>query len=302
MPILDFLPQGLTADRIRGCVAVISDTHMPTRCTTLPPILFDVLKGADLLIHCGDVGELWVLDQLSQIAPTVAVHGNDESGDATRHLPYEALPVLHGERIFVWHSHYQDREEERQSRLGEEIIPKLQRTIDRAQQSGARLALFGHWHIPLVYHAHGVTVVNPGAIAPPNELSRQLRQTVALAWLTHTDEPWQIVHIDLADRPQICDVTIAWEAGFSAASSPWQASILHPTLAHYLPEIIARTPPSLLQPLRTLVLSLAHRVWNGELPLLTPEFLMQEAESNRLLDATELTELRHLLRSIIRPS
>jgi putative phosphoesterase len=56
-------------------IGLISDTHMPQRCAALPDAVFDALKGVDLILHAGDVGELWVLDHLSTIAPVVAVHG-----------------------------------------------------------------------------------------------------------------------------------------------------------------------------------------------------------------------------------
>lgn len=44
-------------------LGLISDTHMPERCAALPASLFDVLQGVDLLLHTGDVGELWVDDR-----------------------------------------------------------------------------------------------------------------------------------------------------------------------------------------------------------------------------------------------
>lgn len=53
-----------------------------------PPTLFDALAGVNLILHTGDVGELWMLDQLSQIAPVVAVHGN-----ATRPRPRLSCPI-----------------------------------------------------------------------------------------------------------------------------------------------------------------------------------------------------------------
>ena len=49
----------------------------------LPASLLDIFAGVDLILHAGDIGELWVLDELSHIAPVVAVHGNDETAEAT---------------------------------------------------------------------------------------------------------------------------------------------------------------------------------------------------------------------------
>ena len=68
-----YLPAALKRDDLAAVVGLISDTHMPLRRRTLPPVLFDVLRSVDFLLHAGDVGELWVLDQLSAIAPVFAV-------------------------------------------------------------------------------------------------------------------------------------------------------------------------------------------------------------------------------------
>lgn len=264
---------------------------MPRRCRAFPPALFDVLAGADLLLHAGDVGELWVLDRLSAIAPVLAVHGNDETAEATRHLPYELVTVSQGERIFLWHSHYPDWKEERASRQGEEILPKMQRTVERAQQAGASLAVFGHWHIPLLHRVDGLTVVNPGAIASGNEITRQLRQTVALAWLTTDNPAWRIVHILLDETPRVWDVSVDWEAGFTAVGSRYQESILDPTLAAQMPAILALTPPALVERLRDVVLGLAHQVWAGEMPRLTLADVVAAAAEAQVLGHDEAARL-----------
>src|SRR5262245_50582690 len=100
-----FLPPELPAERVAARIGLISDTHMPERCVALPPSLFDVLQGVDLLLHAGDVGELWVLDRLAALAPVVAVHGNDDTEAAQRELPYQQVIAVAGRRIELTHSH-----------------------------------------------------------------------------------------------------------------------------------------------------------------------------------------------------
>ena len=73
-------------------VGVISDTHGLMR-----PVALAALKGADLIIHAGDVGKHEVLDQLRVIAPTHAVRGNAElgvrsSGNAKRQCAGRDIP------------------------------------------------------------------------------------------------------------------------------------------------------------------------------------------------------------------
>ena len=148
-------------------IGLISDTHMPARCAALPPMLFDVLRGVDLLLHAGDVGELWVLDALSAIAPVIAVHGNDETADAQRELPYQQVIAVGGQRILLTHAHYPDRAEEMESRKDDAWAPKLDRRAAMGRQAGARIVVFGHTHIPMAVEHDGVLLVNPGAFGLP---------------------------------------------------------------------------------------------------------------------------------------
>ena len=57
-------------------VGVISDTHVPAIVPSLPPAVFDIFKGVDLILHAGDIVDLSVLDELRAIAPVEAVAGN----------------------------------------------------------------------------------------------------------------------------------------------------------------------------------------------------------------------------------
>lgn len=121
--ISSFLPPTLPAERVRACVGLISDTHMPQRLAALPSAVFSVFQGVDLLLHAGDVGNLAVLDQLSTIAPVIAVHGNDDTPEAQTALPYQQVITVHGQRILLWHSHFPDRVDELYSRRHDEFTP-----------------------------------------------------------------------------------------------------------------------------------------------------------------------------------
>jgi hypothetical protein len=67
------LPWTVPVERVVARAGLISDTHMPERCAAFPASLFDVFRDVDLILHAGDLGELWVLERLSGIAPVVAV-------------------------------------------------------------------------------------------------------------------------------------------------------------------------------------------------------------------------------------
>jgi putative phosphoesterase len=116
---------------------------MPERWAALPPALFAVLHGVDLLLHAGDVGELWVLDRLSTIAPVV-VHGNDDTEEAQRELPYQQIIAVAGQRILLCHCHYLAHAQEMDSRRDDAWTPKLDRRAALGQRAGAAVVVFGH--------------------------------------------------------------------------------------------------------------------------------------------------------------
>src|ERR1700733_15926291 len=64
-------------------VVLLSDTHAPRRWRSCPPRVAEHLRGADLILHAGDVCTAAVLDELAQYAPVVAVAGNNDGPDVT---------------------------------------------------------------------------------------------------------------------------------------------------------------------------------------------------------------------------
>ncbi|MEZ4712981.1 MAG: metallophosphoesterase family protein [Caldilineaceae bacterium] len=263
-------------------IGLMSDTHMPERCLALPQTLAQVFGDVDLILHAGDVGELWVLDQISQMAPVVAVHGNDETADAQRELPYQQLVTVAGLRILLWHSHFPDRVDEMNSRLSDELIPKLARSVDRARRAGAKVVVFGHWHIPLAYEQDGITVINPGAIASGNAIVRQLHQTVARLDM-YADGSFVVTHVDLANPGVPFAPNIDFDAGFRTALSQFAASILTPELETALPQLRSylyqHVSPEERVKLIGVLNRIAHRCWSGELNVITPELWLAEVRA-----------------------
>jgi putative phosphoesterase len=263
------------AGGVRACLGLISDTHMPDRLAALPEELFEALAGVDLLLHAGDVGELRVLDRLSGIAPVVAVHGNDDTAEAQRELPYQQLVVIGGTRILLCHSHDPDRAREMATRVGDDLAPKLDRWAGLASGGAAAVLVFGHIHIPMAVRHRGVLVVNPGAIASGNHASRQRVRTVALLYLMD-DGRVEPRHVDLAAPDRPFDPAIDWSAGFKANAARFGESILDPALER----LWARRHELAAQPDGDLgwaaYLRVAHRCWSGELERVTPAALLAE--------------------------
>jgi uncharacterized protein len=122
-------------------VGVISDTHGLLRSQAL-----QFLKGCDSIIHCGDICEQRVIDELTQIAPVTAVRGNNDKGDWARALPESELLRIGEICLFVIHD---------LSLI--DIDPKT---------AGVAVVLSGHSHKPQIDHRAGVAYLNPGSAGP----------------------------------------------------------------------------------------------------------------------------------------
>ena len=292
-----FLPPTLPADRVVTCIGLLSDTHMPQRLATLPPALYTVLQDVDLLLHAGDVGKLSVLDQLSVIAPVIAVHGNDDTTEAQTELPYQQVITRYGQRILLWHSHFPDRVDELDSRNYDgpgRLRAQLARSLARARRCGAKVVVFGHWHIPLVYQETDVMVINPGALASGNSYTRQLCQTVALLFLRDDGMPF-VSHVDLAVPDRIYVPTTDWSASFAAAAAPFTASILAPELETNLDYLRAQFTAFGFEQAMAPWWRVAHRCWAGEQATFTLAELRHEVDTDSELSADRKAQYMKIL-------
>ncbi|MBI3942369.1 MAG: metallophosphoesterase family protein [Chloroflexi bacterium] len=289
-----YFPSHLLAERVVARIGLISDTHMPERWLALPPPVFDVLDGVDLVLHAGDVGALWVLDQLSKVAPVVAVHGNDDSTEAQRELPYQQVVTVGGRRILLSHTHFPEREQELASRRIDAWEPKLARWTSLGQRVGAAVLVFGHTHIPMALQRQEVLLVNPGAIASGNAVSRQVHQTVARLYILDGMAPY-MVHIDLAQPGSIYQPSIDWQAGFAAALRRYSASILAPDLVDCWDLIYQTIWPLAPHRLMAALLRIAHRCWFGQQSHICRADFLSEAQADPQIPPEVIEALRRTL-------
>jgi uncharacterized protein len=144
-------------------VVAIADTHAPRRWKSCPPAVAGQLRGADLILHAGDVCTAAVLEELSGYAPVLAVIGNNDGPDVAA---WGATPTLRAEldglRIAMIHD-------------SGPAAGRPQRL--RRRFPGADLVVFGHSHIPLDVAAPGIRIFNPGS---PTDRRRQPRGTVGV--------------------------------------------------------------------------------------------------------------------------
>lgn len=85
-------------------VAVISDTHLPKGDRGLPARCVELCRGADVILHGGDINDLATLEMMRAWGPPVhAVWGNNCTEDVRAEVPKELVVELGGVRVGMIH-------------------------------------------------------------------------------------------------------------------------------------------------------------------------------------------------------
>jgi putative phosphoesterase len=134
-------------------VGVISDTH-----GCLRPEALAALRGADHLVHAGDIGKPGVLRELRAVAPLTAVRGNNDRGAWARTIPARIAVRVGGIVLYVLHD--------------------LKALDLDPVAAGFGVVVSGHSHQPRIEERDGVLYVNPGSAGP-----RRFRLPVSVAML-----------------------------------------------------------------------------------------------------------------------
>lgn len=144
-------------------IGLISDTH-----GLLRPEALDALRGAELIVHAGDVGKLEILDELGKLAPVIAIRGNVDTID----LPSTARMEHLGVTLFVIHDVHD---------------------LDFDPGScGVQIVISGHSHKPSRQERNGVLYLNPGSAGP-----RRFKLPITIARLHLGTQPWGVEFVTL---------------------------------------------------------------------------------------------------------
>lgn len=128
-------------ENIEKVIGVISDTHGLLRTEAVQE-----LQGVDLILHAGDVGSAEVLETLKDVAPVVAVRGNNDKGAWANQLPHWEVAQVGVIYIYVIHD------------VNEmDLSPAA---------AGFHVVVSGHSHKPSIEKRKGVLYVNPGSAGP----------------------------------------------------------------------------------------------------------------------------------------
>lgn len=133
-------------------IAVLSDSHIPTRLGAIPGRVYEICAESDLILHSGDMVDRSVIIDLERFAPVKAVHGNMDPFDICRRYPESLELELEGHRICMTHG--------TGTRFGIE-----NRIFKKFRSRNPEIIIFGHSHIFNDDFKDGVLRLNPGAVS-----------------------------------------------------------------------------------------------------------------------------------------
>ncbi len=126
-------------------LGIISDTH-----GYLNPVVLEVFRGVDAILHAGDVGTEEILLQLRSVAPVVAVRGNMDHEPSLKALPSSREVEVEGKRFFLIHD------------IGN-MATFQKKMMDEGINSVPDIVVFGHTHQALYKQLGRIIYVNPGS-------------------------------------------------------------------------------------------------------------------------------------------
>ena len=158
-------------------VGIISDTHSAGSGKDLPQEVFQALSRVEMILHCGDLECIGVLDRLETIAPVIAVRGYEdpvESGDrlanTTRVVSIEGISIGMVHDIqWPTPSIYTTRDgtslELPEYGVKDLVNKKFGQTVD--------IVAFGDTHEELICYCDGLIFINPGSPTYPGRRHAQ---------------------------------------------------------------------------------------------------------------------------------
>ncbi len=131
-------------------IGIVSDTHIPRVGDVVPAEVAERLRGADLILHAGDLVSLEVISLLEEIAPVKAVQGNMDYPEVRDRYAVKEVFTLEGLRFGLTHGSG--------APIGIE-----RRVMDLFRGSDLDVLVFGHTHKALIEERKGVLLLNPGS-------------------------------------------------------------------------------------------------------------------------------------------
>ena len=185
-------------------IGLISDTHSAGSGRDLPDKVLQALSGVDLILHCGDLECLGVLDYLETVAPVLAVRGYEDPREPGDRLA-DATRVVHAGAIAIGMIHDIQWPGPRTATTGDGaglVLPegKAAETLARKFGEAVDVVLFGDTHEELLCHWDGVLMVNPGSPTyPGSHHPRGSLGTIGILEIDGEEVAARIINLETGD-------------------------------------------------------------------------------------------------------
>jgi putative phosphoesterase len=149
-------------------IALISDSHVPSRAQRLPAAFRERIAGADHVLHAGDFDSKGALADIRDLAPGLtAVSGNT---DPQMGLPDVATVEVGGVDFVLTHGTGPKRG----------YRERVAQTV-REHAGEAAVGVAGHTHEALDATHDGVRILNPGSVTGAAPASRTTMMTATVS-------------------------------------------------------------------------------------------------------------------------
>lgn len=140
-------------------IGLISDTHIPDRGANLSESVKNAFKDVELILHAGDLTDNSIIEELEEIAPTIAVAGNMDRRNNSK------LPQAQIIQVEI-------PKKEKIIKIGlihGEVYPRgdTQQLYYTAMELGVDILVSGHSHVPQLETVQKVILINPGSPTAP---------------------------------------------------------------------------------------------------------------------------------------
>ena len=154
-------------------IGIISDTH-----NILPKTVRKHFTNVEYIFHAGDIGDLKIIDDLKQLAPVIAVHGNIDGDKIKKIIPSVFFDTLENHAICLIHD-----------------IGSIKNFSYELFKSGrkADIVIYGHTHKPTCETYQKTIYINPGSASFPRT---QRFGTIAIANFDENSFSHQFINLE----------------------------------------------------------------------------------------------------------